>query len=287
MSAPSSPEPRFARTILHPTDFSEESEAAFAHALAICLFRRGELTLLHAGEDRLEGDDWQQFPAVRETLARWKLLPPGSSRAAVFRELGIRVNKVIAQGDPLTAIGEFLADNPTDLMVLATEGREGLPRWVHRSTAERLARHGGIPTLFVPHGTRGFVDRDGNISLRRILVPVAAEPDPRPALVYAARATLLAGGEPVELVALHAGGDAPSAALPEPTGPGCRWRTVGAEGDPEDEIARFVEAEQVDLVFMATRGPDSLRELLGGSTTERVLRGMPCPVCAVPANPPR
>lgn len=284
MSATAAADVPFIQTILHPTDFSEDSEEAFAHALAICLFRRGELTILHAGKDYLEGDDWQKFPAVRRTLERWKLLPPGSTRAAVFHELGIRVNKVSAKGDPLEATLQHLADNPTDLMVLATEGREGLPRWIRRSTAERLARYGGIKTLFVPQDARRFVDLTGNLTLRRILVPVAPQPDPRPALVYAARATQLAGGEPVELVALHVGGELPKLALPEPTGPGCSWRTVRADGEPEDEIVRFAQAEQVDLVFMATQGPDSLRDVLAGSTTERVLRRAPCPVCAVPAG---
>jgi nucleotide-binding universal stress UspA family protein len=272
----------FIQTIFHPTDFSKESEEAFAHALAVCLFRKGELTILHAGDQYLDGDDWQKFPAVRRTLERWKLLPPGSARAAVFHHLGIRVNKVSAVGDPLAASIDHLVDNPADLMVLATEGREGLPRWIQQSTAERLARDTGIKTLFVPHGARGFVDRAGEITLRRVLVPVAAEPDPHPALVYAARATLLAGGDPVELVALHVGEDAPRPALPEPIGPGCRWRAEQAMGDVEDMIVRFAETHEVDLVIMATRGPDSLAEVLAGSTTEQVLRRSPCPVLAVP-----
>lgn len=284
MSAASASDIPFIHKIFHPTDFSPDSEEAFAHALAICLFRRGELTLLHAGEEYLDGDEWQKFPAVRGTLERWKLLPKGSSRAAVFRELGIRVNKISAVGDPLAASMEYLADDPADLMVLATEGREGLPRWIRRSTAERLARHTGIKTLFVPHGARGFVNLDGELELRRILVPIAATPDPHPALTYAARSTLLAGGEPVDLIALHVGEDLPKFELPEPTGPRCAWRTLRAEGDPEDEIVRFAKEEQIDLVFMATHGPDSLRDVLGGSLTERVLRRVSCPLCAVPVG---
>jgi nucleotide-binding universal stress UspA family protein len=284
VSSASAADAPFIETILHPTDFSADSEEAFAHALAICLFLRGELTLLHAGDEYLDGDDWQKFPPVRKTLERWKLLPPGSPRAAVFHALGIRVNKVSATGDPLSATLEYLADNPTDLMVLATEGREGLPRWIRRSTAERLARHGGIKTLFVRHAVPGFVDLGGVLSLRRILVPVASQPDPRPALAYAARATVLAAGEPVELVALHVGEEVPKLAFPEPAGKGCSWRSTRSGGDVAEEIVRFADAEQVDLVVMATQGPDSLRDALGGSTTEQVLRRAPCPVFAVPAG---
>jgi nucleotide-binding universal stress UspA family protein len=276
------PNAPFIKTILHPTDFSAESEAAFAHALAICLFRKGELTILHAGDEYLDGDDWQKFPHVRKTLERWKLLPPGSTRAAVFHELGIRVSKVSAKGDPVTATLEYLGDYPTDLMVLATEGREGLPRFMRRSVAESLARHANIKTLFVPHDARGFIDLDGNLTLRKVLVPVAAAPDPRAALAYAARATDLAGGEPVDLIALHVGGHDPQLALPAPSNSRASWRRMHVEGDPEDEIVRFAEKEQVDLVFMATQGVDTLREVVAGRTTERVMRRAPCPVCVVP-----
>lgn len=281
MSTPPANAP-FIKTILHPTDFSAGSEAAFAHALAICLFRKGELTILHAGDEYLEGDDWQKFPHVRKTLERWKLLPPGSTRAAVFHELGIRVNKISAKGDPVTATLEYLADYPTDLMVLATEGREGLPRFMRRSVAESLSRHANIKTLFVPHGARGFIDLDGDLTLRKVLVPVAAAPDPRPALTYAARATDLAGGEPVELIALHVGGHEPQLALPTPSNSRASWRRVHAEGEPEEEIVRLAEKEEVDLVFMATQGVDTLREVVAGRTTERVMRRAPCPVCVVP-----
>ena len=274
----------FIKTILLPTDFSPESEEAFAHALAICLFRRGELTLLHAGDEYMDGDDWQQFPHVRQTLTRWKLLPPGSSRAAVFHELGIRVSKVSAKGDPLSATLEYLQDYPTDLMVLATEGREGLPRWMHRSKAESLSRATGIKTLFVQHGARGFVSLGGELTLRRILVPVASAPDPRPAMVYAARATVLAAGEAAELIALHVGVGDPKLDFPEPTGRGCTWRSAHAEGDPVEEIVRFAGAESADLICMTTTGPDKLGEQLGGSTTtEHVMRRAPCPVLAVPS----
>lgn len=272
----------FVKTILHPTDFSPESAAAFAHALAICLFRQGEITLLHAGDEYLDGDDWQKFPAVRDTLVRWKLLEPNSPKAAVFRDLGIRVNKVSAIGDPLEASLDYLVDNPTDLMVMATEGREGLPRWVQQSTAETLARQTGINTLFVPHGAPGFVSPDGDLSLRRILVPVASQPDPRAALVYAGRATLLSGGDPVEITVLHVGNEVPDFELPEAEVAGSSWQVERRDGDPEDEIVRFAEQAGTDLIFMSTAGPSGVFEALRGSTTERVLRRAPCAVCAVP-----
>jgi nucleotide-binding universal stress UspA family protein len=284
VSEVSDPEVPFIQTILHPTDFSPESEMAFAHALAICLFRKAEITLLHAGEQYMEGEDWQKFPTVRDTLVRWNLLEQGGADQVAFRDLGIRVNKVSAVGDPLDASIEFLVDNPTDLLVMATEGREGLPRWVHQSTAEDLSRATGIVTLFVPHGARGFVSPDGDLTLRRILVPVASQPDPRAALAYAGRATILSGGEPVEITVLHVGSEVPDLELPEAEAAGSTWRVERRDGDPEDEIIRVAEEMRSDVIFMASAGPSGLVEAMRGSTTERVLRRAPCAVCAVPSS---
>ncbi len=61
------------RTIVHPTDFSEASAEAFAHALRIALAEKPTLTLLHVAEAD-EDSEWTKFPHVRETLARWGLM---------------------------------------------------------------------------------------------------------------------------------------------------------------------------------------------------------------------
>jgi nucleotide-binding universal stress UspA family protein len=58
----------FVDSVLHPSDFTAASENAFAHALAIALLRKTELTILHTGDSP---EDWRKFPAVRSTLERW------------------------------------------------------------------------------------------------------------------------------------------------------------------------------------------------------------------------
>ena len=53
----------------------------------------------------------------------------------------MRVKKVAVQGlSPVAAMLDYADEDPPDLIVLATEGREGVPRWLRRSEAERLAR---------------------------------------------------------------------------------------------------------------------------------------------------
>src|SRR5688500_10807099 len=70
--------------IFHPTDLSTASEVAFVHALQLALAARGELRIMHVDPD-IPQTDWSGFPQVRDTLERWGLLPPGSSKSDVAR----------------------------------------------------------------------------------------------------------------------------------------------------------------------------------------------------------
>ena len=65
------------RVIFHPSDFSEASEVAFAHALKIALVTGATLNVLHVADGG--SADWSDFPGVRDTLERWHLIPEEES----------------------------------------------------------------------------------------------------------------------------------------------------------------------------------------------------------------
>lgn len=272
----------FVRLVLHPSDFSEGSGPAFEHALAIALHSRARLTVLHADPGGGRGE-WERFPGVRETLSRWHLLPPESSREAVFEKLSLDVHEAQATGKkPLAAIHDYVAEHDVGLIVLTTEGRMGLARLLQPSLAEKMARSTGAMTLVVPKRVRGFVSGDGRIQLRRMLVPVAESPPPGPAVEAAARAAGTMSKGSVEIYLIHVGEVSPDLDLPSV--PGCSWRKMSALGDVVMTIAEMAEAHDVDLIVMATEGPRSVLQTLRGSVTERVVRRAPCPVLAVPAK---
>jgi nucleotide-binding universal stress UspA family protein len=267
--------------VFHPSDFSEASESAFAHALAIALLRQTQLAILHADPEEVTAEEWVRFPGVRRTLERWGLLAPGSPRSALRDELDLRVEKVITRDrDPARAALEYIRDHAPDLLVLATEPRRGLPAWLQRSVAAEVAFRSRTLTLFVPAGCRPFVAlADGHTSLRRILVPVAEKPRPDAALTYATRAAEALGDRPVEITVLHVGEEpGPDPALAE--GEPWRWLRRTVRGDPVERI--LAAAEEADLIVMATAGREGVLDALRGSVTERVLRAAPCPVLAVP-----
>ncbi len=269
----------FVKSVFHPSDFSKASELAFVHALGVALIRETELVIMHAG--RGNADDWARFPPVRKTLELWKLLPPGSPPSAVYETLSVRVTKVSAQGDPVQASIDHIERHKPDLVVLATRGRHGLPLWLKPSVAQAIARRTSAMTLFVPRGCRGVVSLEGNIRLRRILLPVDFQPDAREAVVRAVRAAKAFGGEPVEIRLLHVDGGAfPQLQLPE--GKAWVWEELRRHGDVVSTILEI--AEHADLIVLATEGQHGVIDAMRGSVTESVVRGAPCPVLAVPAG---
>ncbi len=270
-------------SIFHPSDFSAASEFAFVHALKFAVVAKARLAMLHAG---VKADKkGTEFPGVRDTLERWGLIPAGSPRDAVGK-LGIEIRKVVMPGrDPVRACLAYLDRHPADLIVLAVGHHEGRMRWLEKSVGEPIARGAGQMTLFLPHGVEGFVSRaSGTVSLRNILIPVARQPLPQPAIDAAARLIRGLNLPPGNVTLLHVGPaeETPAVLLPEKTG--WAWNRMAAGGDPAEVILETAAAVKADLIMMTTEGPHGFLDGLRGSTSERVLRQARTPVANLPVG---
>ena len=262
------------QTIVHPTDFSDASAYAFAHALRIVLALRGTLYLVHVADSDSFDDG---FPHVRQALGLWNLMNEEESPAAVGK-LGIKVSKVGVESEtPLSGLSNFLDVHPTDLIVIATHGRDGIDHLLHGSIAEELSRRAKVATLFIPPTARGFVDQGtGKIHLLRVLVPVDRSPPSE--VLSSIRAFVRTMNEldaTIEL--MHVGETGPKIMEDGAVVP-----VTLHTGDPVSAI--LAAAEQVDLIAMPTKGHHGFLDALRGSTTERVVRHSPCPVLAVPVK---
>jgi nucleotide-binding universal stress UspA family protein len=263
--------------IVHPTDFSETSLGAFAHALRIAVAAKGSLHLLHIGS-RDEGLDWTRFPHVRQTLARWGMLDEGALQSAVAPELGVHITKAsIRAHNPVEGVVSYVGSHRSDLLVLMTHARQGMQHWFHDSIAEASSRQAHVPTLFLREGQTGFVNSDsGNVSLQTILLPV----DVGVPCLAAWRWLVDFGGliEPtVRIHVLHVGTE--TASFPADILPLLDLR----EGDVVETILSVAKEVGADLIAMPTVGRHGLLDALQGSTTERVLHHADCPVLAIPA----
>ncbi len=269
------------RSIVHPTDFSDLSGAAFAHALRIALAFNSKLNVLHVTPQNSGGA--LAFPQARRLLAQWGLSDADEPPWITAEKLGIEIhNSHITGQQPTQGIVGFLRDYSFDLVVLATSGGHGFEHWLRGSVSEIVARRASAPTLFIAPGARGFISQvTGDIRLRRALVPVDFSPAPGNAIRIVQRMAKLLTGEAIDLHLLHVGNSAPRLRVSpnSPPLPPVMLRS----GDVMKSIVDVAIEFDVDLIGMPTAGHRGVLDALRGSTTERVIRHAPCPILAVPA----
>jgi nucleotide-binding universal stress UspA family protein len=162
------------RTILHPTDFSEHSEAAIRAAGALARDEGARLIVLHAAPmATVYGGTFPGVPtdtgiyrhALEERLRQIRIPGPEaedrprSGSPAVAGEGPLRgggtpgpevlVEHRLREGDAAEEILQVADDVGADLIVMGTHGRTGLGRLLMGSVAEAVLRRASCPVLTV------------------------------------------------------------------------------------------------------------------------------------------
>jgi len=261
-------------SIVHPTDFSPEGERAFEHALHLALAYRAQLSILHVRHPS-EKDEWQRFPRVREVLERWGVLKPGANPGDVLAITGVEVNKVeIRASSPGEGLSRFVETHRPDLVVMASRGKAGLDRSLNGSVSAEVIRETLVPTLIFGPAARSFIDpKTGAWIASSMLVPVDKDPAPDSALDLL---DSLTDGLDLEFDLLHVGDDVPTIRSARNS-----QRPIRKLSGPVIETI-LAEARGASLVAMPTVGREGFWDMIHGSTTERVLNEVGCPVLALP-----
>jgi nucleotide-binding universal stress UspA family protein/quercetin dioxygenase-like cupin family protein len=146
------------QTILHPTDFSENSRHAFQTACALARDNHATLVLVHVMMPSVS-------PLIQESL-------PDPLRAAESQESmaalpwpqasdpQIRVEHRLAEGDPAEEILRLAKALGCDVIVMGTHGRTGLGRFLTGSVAEEVLRNAVCPVLVVKTPLRATPDAE-------------------------------------------------------------------------------------------------------------------------------
>jgi nucleotide-binding universal stress UspA family protein len=273
-----------AYSILHPTDFSETSEIAFAHALAIAIKNKADLTLLHVEADKHKEIDWHDFPAIRETLERWGKMEPGSRRSDISTKLGIQVDKRIAiDSNPVNAVVELSNVDGFDLLVMGTSGNNNY--FIEPPTSLKISQQTRLPSLFIVEGARSCVDlATGKPSLSKVVLAVDHYPNARPGLARICTMVQNLAIEHPEVHLLHVGNENQFPELDLPRDSEINWSKVSRTGTPSTEITSYAKEVNADLIVMVTSGQRSLWDMLTGSTVQNVLKNAPCPVFTLPVE---
>ena len=141
-------------------------------------------------------------------------------------------------------------------------------------------------TLFVPADAQRDVVAlaDGNLTLDNVLIPVDLAPDASAELEFARRAAMIASDSQATITLLNVGDGQALSRLHVQDGEQWKFARMHREGEPVDEIVSAAERVKAELIVMPTEGRHGVFDALRGSTTERVLRRIRCPLLAVPAG---
>ncbi len=265
--------------ILLPSDHTRASLSPFYHGLCLAMMSRSHLRLVRVDPPK-HTEVFDAFPRVRETLSRWQ----GSSSQISDDELqalGVGVRKVQARHeDPFAAVHRLLQKHQRDFLVMAS----------HRSKTRALQKPLSLQlidqvqglSLIIPEGVRGFIDANGKINLKSVLVALF-EVRQMPLLLDALRRlALILGIEQLEGNLLWLGaGPWPPTEMPAEDG-FWRWQTSAPQGDRACAIAEAASVCEARLIAWMPPRPNGLKALLGKDLRQQVLDRVACPLLVTP-----
>jgi nucleotide-binding universal stress UspA family protein len=133
------------RSILYPTDLSEQSPAAFEVARALARDHRATMHVLHVMPLSIAYGEGFVLPPVPEHTVelkeRLEQLNP--------HDLAVPFASHLTEGDAATEIIHKAKELACDLIVMGTHGRSGLRRLLMGSVAEEVVRKAHCPVITV------------------------------------------------------------------------------------------------------------------------------------------
>ncbi len=158
------------RKILCPVDFSSTSEYALTYAVALAEKFGAKITLLHVAEIPatamadcygISGAEYMGcYTRFEEAEDSSEPVGEDELEALATRmrsEVGCPVATRRRQGKAFVEIIRQAKEDESDLIVMGTHGRTGLPHVLIGSTAERVVRKAPCPVLTVKHPEHEFV----------------------------------------------------------------------------------------------------------------------------------
>lgn len=141
------------KTILCPTDFSDESYHALEYGVSFAKLSEGTLLLAHVLHDPTS----EVFHPEGYTLSFEQAAEHARSLLAELRDKRLAYPKCelyVEVGDPFEQLMALVHKRKVDLIVTATHGRTGITALVLGDIPEQLIRHAPCPVFVVRRGVR-------------------------------------------------------------------------------------------------------------------------------------
>ncbi len=262
-------------SVILPIHQADNSMMPFVHALKLAYASQGELEIVDVRRE----EEALEYIGVRALLEKWGVLPNSSKRSDVF-DAGVRIKKIVKSGNKKAEIIKRIRRHSHDLLVIGTKSVRGIGTIFGRDLAEYLADYFRHNTLFIPSGSRPFVDMNtGNVNLENIVVPVESAEFFNPAIEKIRRLLELFPEVDPRIIGLHVGNRFPD--VDHSILNGLNWETELRKEPVHSSIINSCIDHSADLLVMGTNGRQSLTQILIGSNTEQVLRESQCPVLSI------
>jgi nucleotide-binding universal stress UspA family protein len=140
------------RRILHPTDFSSASSAAYRHAVELAKANRAELLLVHVLSPLVLPTDGYVSPKVFDEMSTAAQAEGRKHLDALVKKAeraGVRARGLLLEGLPHERIAQAARTKKADVVVVGTHGRTGFSRFFLGSVASRVLVVSPCPVLTV------------------------------------------------------------------------------------------------------------------------------------------
>jgi nucleotide-binding universal stress UspA family protein len=279
------------KNILFATDFSDASQQALLHALAMAKRYDAKLTVIHVASPEAVTPipmepvplemDWQKKNAA-DSLARLEDFEP------------LRMyphQSVLKQGKPWPEMSGIIDVKGIDLIVLGTHGRGMLGTMLMGSVAEQVLRHAKCPVLTVgPEVSPSVVDRE---QISHILFATDFSTGSLNAFPYAlslaeennAKLTLLHVMEELQPMPVEYSKELLAdyrkrlwELVPEDANLWCKPQVVVEIGVVADNIVRTAHDRLAELIVMGVHAGGTMASHLPWTVLHSVVRHARCPV---------
>ena len=274
------------KSILVPTDFSDQATYALDLAYGIAKKNNAQLRLLNV----VEAPHGSSFNAMGEVV------PPDGNDEIFFVQLVKRMEERLQEtnqdpkyadvdlegyveiGSPYESISRTIVDHNVDLVVMGTQGTNGLEELLVGSNTEKVVRRAQCPVLTVKHPVEA--DSIKNIVLatnlkdnhQRLILQLTKLQDLFGATVHIVRINSPSNFENDRYYKNEMKKFAEEHQLKNYT------LNVYNESDEEDGIMYFAEDINADMIALGTHGRSGIRRLLSGSIAEDLVNHAKRPV---------
>jgi len=293
--------------IVSPVDFSENSERAFDHAVALARWFEAAITVLHVPAlpaPAIPPGGELPYPLRLSTELRDDLLKRLEEFVADARESGVMVDVALHEGTPAAEVLHQADERSADLIVMGTHGRGGFERLILGSVTERVVRTARCPVLTIPPGARGAIP-EVQAGYATILCATDFSEASSVAAEYAlslaqeARSTVILlnvvqsylddlaspGASYREKLVDEALGRL-RGSVPDDVRAWCEIEELVEIGSrPSRAILEVAKAREVGVIVMGAQGTHALDRLFFGSTTHRVITHAEVPVLTLRPTP--